>query len=269
VVNDTFATLRRGIETGFKASDPIASLPKAPGRRRPGGRAAFSRWKASLPFPGNWLRVSKPSTGDDLIDREERKKDRVRLLLDRYGILFREILQNELPPFRWSGLFRTLRLMELSGEVLTGYFFEGIPGPQFVSHDAFRLLRREPPGDAVFWMSASDPASLCGIRLYALKGKLPRRLPGTHLVYCAKKLVLVSRGNGSTLFFRVPPEDPRLQEYLGVFGHLLTREFQPLRRIVVETINNGRAAASPFVPAFRQGFDVSLDYNKVVLYRSH
>ena len=54
---------------------------------------------------------------DDLLEIEERKKDRARMLLDRYGIVFRELLQREAPGFRWADVFRPLRLMELSGEV--------------------------------------------------------------------------------------------------------------------------------------------------------
>ena len=55
--------------------------------------------------------------------------------------------------------------MELSGEILVGHFFSGIPGPQFMSHRAFRQLPRGLPEDAVFWMCATDPASLYGLPL--------------------------------------------------------------------------------------------------------
>ena len=75
----------------------------------------------------------------------------------------RELLAREQPPFRWPDVFRTLRIMELSGEVLAGYFFEGIAGPQFMSPQALRLFRGGLAGNAVFWVSAVDPASVCGL----------------------------------------------------------------------------------------------------------
>jgi ATP-dependent helicase Lhr and Lhr-like helicase len=254
VTNDGFLCLRRGIETGFKLP---SSVPETRRMRR----------RSPVPMPGNWQVLSIPIPDADLVEKEERCKERARLLLDRYGLVFKELLQNESPPFRWSSVFRALRLMELSGEVMTGYFFEGIPGPQFISHEAFRMLGKKLPEDAVYWMSVMDPASFCGSPLEALKGKLPRRVPGTHLVYHGSRLVLVSQRNGSTLTFQVPPDDSHLDEYLAVLHHLLNRKFRPVRRIVIETINEEAASRSPYLEALRRNFDVSAGHRKVTLYR--
>jgi ATP-dependent Lhr-like helicase len=234
MTNDTFASLRHGIENDFKVTDPAALMARGGRRRRHSGRVTFSMWKGSLPMSGNWMRIPWPKREDDFLEMAEREKERVRLLLDRYGILFRELLQTELPAMNWRNIFRALRLMELSGEVLTGYFFEGVPGPQFISHEAFCMLRSKFPEDSVYFICAADPASVCGTGLDSLRGKLPRRLPGTHLVYHGRKLVMESRRNGKVLLFHVPENAPHLQSYLGLFHHLLTRRFQPMRRIVIE-----------------------------------
>ncbi len=269
LTNDTFASLRHGIENNFKVSDPATLMAGYSRRRRGGKRAAYSMWKGSLPMTGNWMRIPWPKRDDDPLEKIEREKERVRLLLERYGILFRELLQNELPAFGWRNVFRALRLMELSGEVLTGYFFEGIPGPQFISREAFRLLKRKFPEDSTYFICATDPASVCGMRLEALKGKLPRRVGGTHLVYHGSRLVMESRRNGKTLIFHVPETDPNLQSYLRLFNHLLTRRFQPMRRIFIETINYVDASASPYADAFKVGFDISVDFKNLVLYQKH
>jgi ATP-dependent Lhr-like helicase len=270
VINDTFLALRRGIETGFKVKDVPITGPKTSGRRRnrAGGRTAFSSWKSSLPA-GNWQRLPGPGFSEDLIDREERTKDRARLLLDRYGIVFRELLRNESPPFRWPHVFRALRLMELSGEVLSGYFFHGASGPQFISPSAFRMLRINRAEEAVYWICAVDPASVCGMGLDGLKGVLPRRVVGTHLVYQGARLVLVSLRHGKRLTFQVPPEDPSIENYLGFLHHLLVRSFQPMRSILIETINGEPAAGSPYVAILRRSFDVLVDYRHVTLYRKY
>jgi ATP-dependent Lhr-like helicase len=236
-------------------------------RRRAGRRGAFTKRKAALPLAGNWFRLSGPERSDNPIEIEECNKDRVRLLLDRYGILFRELLEKESPPFRWSNLFRTLRLMELSGEVLAGCFFEGIPGPQFISRPAFRLLQRKLPDASIYWLNAVDPVSLCGIRLETLKGRLPRRVESNHLVYRGTEIVLVSRRLGRDLKFRVEPDDPHLPQVLGPLKHLLRRPFQPLSRIAIQTINGERAVRSPYVDGLRTSFEVVVDYKYVNLYR--
>ena len=145
--NDSFAAVRRGLDTGFRPPEAPAAegLPPGGGLRGPrprGGRLsrrAAGRWRGTTVYPGSWQLLPRPEAAADPLEEEERNKDRVRLLLDRYGVLFRELLQRELPALRWKGLFRALRLMELSGEILAGHFFEGVPGPQFASHRAFRL----------------------------------------------------------------------------------------------------------------------------------
>ncbi len=266
VANDTFLALRRGVLSKFKP--PEIGLDKGRGRgRRISHRAEFARWKGSSSHVGNWYRLPTLDLSDDLLESEERKKDRARLLLDRFGILFRELLQRELPAFRWSNVFRSLRIMELSGEVLAGYFFHGIPGPQFISHQAFRVLSRQLPEDKVYWINATDPVSLCGVQLDAVKGKLPKRVPGTHLVYRGRRIVMISERNGKALKFNVPCDDPQMQDYLGVLHHLLKREFQPLRRITIETINGEVAARSPFADPLRTAFEVTVDYEHLILYR--
>jgi ATP-dependent Lhr-like helicase len=269
VSTDTFMSVRRGIENRFQVPDlAAAAVQKRNRHRMSSGRSGFSRWKGTLPFAGNWFRLSIPEFSDDLMEMEERKKDRVRLLLDRYGILFRELLLKETRPFQWSSLFKSLRLMELSGEVLAGCFFHGIPGPQFISHRAFRMLQRKMPESKIFWINAVDPASLCGVPLEALKGSLPKRIASTHMAYQGKKLALVSEGHGKILTFHVPPDDPHVQEVLGALRHLLTRRFRPLRRITIERINGEEATRSPYLDALRISFEVLVDYKKVTLYSS-
>ncbi len=269
LANATWSALRRGLQTKFRVGEVIErqrrSLEYAPRRES----LRLSAWRESQAYPGSWFLLPQlpPASADDPIEKEEVRKDRVRLLLDRYGIVFREMLAREASPFRWRDVFRTLRLMELSGEVLSGYFFNGLPGPQFMSPAAFRIFLKETPGEPVFWLSAVDPASACGLPLEGLRGALPKRVEGTHLVYRGERLVLVSQRNGRSLEFGTPPDDERLPEYLVIFRHLLGREFAPLRRVVIETINGQPAPASPYLPAFDRLFDAVVDIKRVSLFR--
>ena len=223
VSNDAFATLRQGIMTDFA---PF-SIKSEGGRP---SRSAYNRWAATRPLSGNWYALDREGIERDPIDEAELVKDRVRQLFRRYGLVFRELLASELPLLQWARVFKALRLMELSGEILSGYFFEGIPGVQFISPEAFRFLNEPLPEESVYWLNATDPASLCGIKLEALKGRLPSRLPSTHLVYRGKRLVIISRRNGRALEFLASPDDPHILDYLAFFQSPADQGIQPRKK---------------------------------------
>jgi ATP-dependent Lhr-like helicase len=209
---------------------------------------------------GNWYRLPPIDPPTDPIEAEECNRDRVRQLLSRYGILFRELLQREQPLLQWRAVFRTLRLMEFSGEVVTGQFFTGVSGLQFMSHEAFESLRQGLDEDAVFWVNACDPASLCGTGIEGLKPILPSRLASNYVVYQGLRVVLVAQRNGKSLRCHVDPGHTRLPDYLAFFKVLIERDFHPLKRIVVETINNEPALQSPYLEDLKRfGFEKNVD----------
>jgi len=258
--NDSFASVRKGILNRFVRREAQAGA----GPRHPLAR----RWHRDQEGTGNWFLLPREKPLADLLVGEEMNKDRVRVLLGRYGILFRELLLRELPPLQWRALFRTLRIMELSGELLSGNFFHGIPGLQFISPEAYRTLTGGLPRDAVYWVNAADPASLCGSGLEGMPDRLPARLPSTHLVYRGVRLALVSRRYGKELEILVPPGDPQLPEYLSLFGTLLAREFNPLKLIFVERVNGEPAAASAYAEALK-AFGFQAAYRGLELWRRY
>ena len=262
VTNDDYGAVRKGIQNSFKA----AKLPEKRGRLR---RSGFNRWKNVKPFTGNWYALDSQQDEEiDVLDRQELEKDRIRQLFMRYGILFRDLLKNELPSLKWGSLFRTLRLMELSGEIFTGQFFTGISGPQFCSHTAFRMLNDPFPDNTVYWMNAADPASLCGIGLEELKSSFPPRLATTHLVFHGTAVVLISKRNGKELEFMVPHDNTAISDYLGFFSILLTRQFKPLKLIRVEVINGLPALDSPYRSVLlNSGF--RKDFKSLILQKSY
>ncbi len=157
--------------------------------------------------------------------------------------------------------------MELSGELISGCFFQDIPGPQFISHQAFQELKRGMPDNRIFWLNACDPISLCGAPVEALKGALPRRIPGNHVVYRGPEIAVVSQRQGKALTIHLAEDDADLPECLGVISHLLQRDFQPLKRIKVETINDEPAAGSAYAATLERQFDAQSDGGSLTLYR--
>ena len=260
---DSYGMVRKGILQGFGPPDgapngaPEGSPKSAPGRevaaraRLRRRSAGLAQWKAARPIAGNWYLPDTPSERD-LLEVEELNRDRIRLLLERFGVIFRELLTYELKPFRWSSLFRTLRIMELSGEIVAGHFFDGVPGIQFASPAALRAIDEELDGDAVYWLNAADPASLCGVNIPDLKSFLPERLQSTYLVFHGQNLVIIARKRGSELTISVPPTWSELPRYLTSLKALVTRSFNPLSSIKVQTINERPAEESGYGEVLEQ-----------------
>lgn len=264
VTNDTFAALRKGLETGFQAP----TMTDGAGVRSR-SRSGLMSGLRTVSVPGSWLLLPTRHMESDPVSDMERSKDRARIVLDRYGVVFRELLAREASGFRWSDVFRALRVMELSGEIVSGCFFEGVPGLQFATPHALHRLRRALPEDAVFWLNATDPASMCGASIDALRAELPKRHATTYVVYRGSRLIAYYQRSCRDLHFRIAAADPSLRASLSPIVHLLTRPFAPLKRIVVESINGQTPAESPYLPALRGAVEVVLDYKSVVLYRAN
>ncbi|MEM7351559.1 MAG: DEAD/DEAH box helicase [Acidobacteriota bacterium] len=267
VSNDGYLAVRKGIETKFQPTElPTRGRGARPRSRRRGGAA---RWQASRPGFGHWFVVETTAPPQDALEAEELTKDRIRVLLQRYGVLFRELLVRELPPLQWSRVFRALRLMELSGEVLAGHFFAGVRGLQFASHTAFRALQRGLPQDAVYWLAAVDPASLAGVEVEGLKGTLPSRLPSNHLVYHGARLVVSSQRRGRELEVRCRPDHPRLRDYYAFLKVLMTRDVMPRSSIDIETINGEPAVGSPYCATLGEVFRLTREPRGVKLWKKY
>jgi ATP-dependent Lhr-like helicase len=104
---------------------------------------------------------------------ETHSKDRylamtANVLLKRYGVVFRKLVEQEviMPP--WRDLVRTFRKMEARGEIRGGRFVDGVWGEQFALPEAVSMLReirkKEPDGTMVV-ISAVDPLNLTGVLL--------------------------------------------------------------------------------------------------------
>jgi ATP-dependent Lhr-like helicase len=197
-------------------------------------------------WPDAWLRLPEAPAETDPMERAERDQERVRQLLDRHGVLFREVLVAEPPLLQWRRLLPAMRVMELSGELLAGHFFAGVPGLQFTTPAMLRRLQAPLPDAAVWWHHAQDPVSCCGIALDELKAPLPARMTGTHLVWHGARLVIVSRRSGAALAMHAPPDDPDLAAALECLVELATRAVQPVRPLRVETVDGASAASSPY-----------------------
>jgi ATP-dependent helicase Lhr and Lhr-like helicase len=112
-------------------------------------------------------------------------------MLERYGIVARELLELETVPLPWGAIYDALHVMELTGEVRRGYFVEGFSGAQFGLPRACEELkalqeRRAAATPGFLLLNACDPANLYGgaVRGRGLEevDKTLLRLPSNYLV---------------------------------------------------------------------------------------
>jgi ATP-dependent Lhr-like helicase len=158
--NDVVDALWDLVWYGAVTSDSIAALRAftAKGRRRTSSRKALP----SLTPPtaaGRWyLTHSLVATHPSV---EERILATINTLLDRFGIITKDVVLAEGVPGGFAGMYPALTSLEDVGSVRRGYFVEGLGGAQFGLPGAIDRLRSPVDADLAV-MSATDPANAFG-----------------------------------------------------------------------------------------------------------
>ena len=138
---------------------PLVAEPVANGARR-ATRSTAGRWSLFTEDEHRQTTVSERAR-----EEESALAAAARMLLARYGIVFRDLLAREANAPRWRDLVRMLRRLEARGEVRGGRFVSGFSGEQFALPEAVESLRatREVAQDEVVTLAACDPMNLVGI----------------------------------------------------------------------------------------------------------
>ena len=163
VTADGFGVVR-GVATG--ATQRASRSPRY--RRRRARRSPSSRWSL-LRSASPWDQEDRPGLDDVELaarSRERTLEARSMQLLQRYGIVFPEVLAREEIAPRWRDLLRVYRRAEARGEIRGGRFVEGFVGEQFALPEAVETLRnvnKAPPDTGVSVVSACDPLNVVGI----------------------------------------------------------------------------------------------------------
>ena len=136
---------------------------------RGGGRVGHppGRWSLTAPLFG-WP-GSAGSWRQGWPGRDQRLRAQAELLLERYGILTRELVRAEGVPGGFAALYPELCRLETLGVARRGYFVEGMGGAQFALAGAVERLRAQrEDGDhhpACLVLAATDPAQPYGAAL--------------------------------------------------------------------------------------------------------
>ena len=130
-----------------------------PKRRSGHGSGRTSRPRHSA---GRWS-LLYPIESDD---RTAALEATCRMLLNRYGVVFREVLTREAILPRWREVLMALRRLEDRGEIRGGRFVSGFLGEQFalpVAVESLRATRDQQNAGETITLSAADPLNLVGI----------------------------------------------------------------------------------------------------------
>jgi ATP-dependent Lhr-like helicase len=215
---------------------------------------------ASQGWPGHWFLLPAAEEADeDPLTALETAKDRVRILLDRYGLVCREIANREGGVFRWAALFRALRVMELSGEINAGLFFDDLSGPQFATPAAIRQLQHSRVVES-FWVNATDPAAPTGLGI-DWPTPLPHRRANNYLAFHRGGIVLIAENHGRKLTFAADLDDAAFLSAVALLNHLVTTR----RKIPVDSIDGAPPAQSVYLARLADQFDVARDHRRIEL----
>ena len=156
-------------------SRPANARRRRSRRPRYGGGGVFigegpaGRW---APLPAAVADEPDPEIAD------EQAEAVARILLNRYGLLSRELMTRESLQMPWRDILRALRRLEARGEIRGGRFIQGLIGEQFALPEAIdqmrALRRRAKEQDEPIEIAAADPCNLQGVLLPG--PKIPSRL---------------------------------------------------------------------------------------------
>ena len=265
--NDLLSTLWDMVWSGEITNDSLEALRSLlrPSSNRQGGRSA--RLHASrrstqgrlAGSEGRWslrsARWAEPASDTD------RRAALARALLERYGVVTREVAHAESLEGGFSSVYEVLKVMESAGRVRRGYFVAGHGGVQFALPGADeelraqRSLKDDAPRAQV--LSSVDPANPYGALLPwpAREGSAATtrlaRTAGAYVVLHRGALAGYLQSAGALTSFGSEPNaecERALATALAAWARA-----QPLRRAFqVATIDGAPAAEHSFANAFRE-----------------
>jgi len=175
---------------GIAAGDGFDQLRTLidPDRRQ----AVQSPYRRARSAAGRWslLRAESPQPADALERaryEDESIESAARMLLSRYGVVFRDLLNLESNTPRWGLLLKMFRRLEDRGEVRGGRFVGGFGGEQFALPQAAESLRAARNGGPHYsiTLAGADPMNLIGV---IVPGERTHALPGRSFVFSTEQL---------------------------------------------------------------------------------
>lgn len=241
ITNDSFGPVRYLLRT--RPQD----RPGAHGVIPPGVMAQMGRWSVLPPL--NW-------TSEMLIQS----------LLNRYGIVCREIVQVEGIP--WGEVAPLLAVLENLGRVHRGYFIKGLSGVQYALPQALAVLGASAEMPARCWALAwTDPANpFLYITEWPAIPPDAKKPTGDYLVLAAGRPVLVAAGRNLRLQTVGTAPPAQVEQGLKALIPALYPAY-PDQKIIVQSFN-GEPANRSWVKGILTAAGFEEDYQRMILWPS-
>jgi ATP-dependent Lhr-like helicase len=186
VGNDAYEALRRAVALDFQPQTADLDAASTVDALRRARRAKPSPWVGRFTrLPGAQLAP------------EERAAVQAQALLRRYGVVGKTVADAEPGTRPWPELEAALARLELRGEVVRGYFVDGLGAYQVALAPAVDDLRGKPDPHVLTLVSATDPVCVYGA-LAPLPGDSTRlaRVPSSYLILRAGAPLFLVEGHG-------------------------------------------------------------------------
>jgi ATP-dependent Lhr-like helicase len=206
---------------------------------------------------GRWSLTE--AAGDAPITPTERATAQVRQLLERHGVLTREVVRSEGIGGGFAAVYGILKAMEDAGRIRRGYFVAGLGAAQFALPGAVDRLRaaRERTGEPhAVVLAATDPANAYGAALgwpERAEGRKPMRTAGALVVLVDGRLAgWLGRGEEQLLTFVA--EEADAESTRNALAAALAEQVGPDRRttLFIQSVDGAPVDESPIADALRQ-----------------
>lgn len=214
ITNDTLAPLR-----SLRRSTKPASKSRSKLRSR--SRAFRSRRTSKSPgSEGRWSLLVPPNA--EQLSTTEKQTALATQLIERYGVLTREMVASEGILGSFSGIYPVLKAMEEAGRIRRGYFVAGLGAAQFAAagaEDRLRDMERasdpDSDDDQTMILAATDPANPYGSALRwpeSESGARPQRVAGARVLMQRGILLGYLGRTGMSLLTFLPDTNPERAE---------------------------------------------------------
>lgn len=146
--------------TGLRALlTPVNNRPSESQRNRRNKKAIYG-----MEHAGRWTAFTHPDPEDKT--NEDDLFYIAKLLLNRYGVVTRKVIENEKISPPWRNLVRVFRRLEARGEIRGGRFIASLTGEQYALPEALAMLRavkKKEKTHQIYTISAVDPLNFTGV----------------------------------------------------------------------------------------------------------